>query len=99
MFFPSTETRGAWIVTLRPLLPLLAQAGGLNETQIGFLFVFWFCPCFILLFFMAARTAYGGSQARGGIRAVAVGLYHSHSNEGSEPHLQPMLTLVAMPDP
>ena len=25
-------------------------------------------------------------------------LYHSHSNTGSEPHLQPMLQLVAMVD-
>jgi len=29
--------------------------------------------------------AYGGSQARGLIRATAAGLCHSHSNAGSEP--------------
>ena len=29
--------------------------------------------------------AYGGSQARGGIRATAAGLYHSYSNTRSEP--------------
>ena len=34
--------------------------------------------------FGAAPAAYGGSQARGLIRAVATGLYHSHSNAGSE---------------
>ena len=33
--------------------------------------------------FRAAPAAYGGSQARGQIGAVAVGLYHSHSNTGS----------------
>ena len=33
--------------------------------------------------------AHGGSQARGRIGAVAAGLRHSHSNAGSEPHLQP----------
>ena len=33
--------------------------------------------------------AYGGSQARGPIEAVAAGLHHGHSNAGSEPHLQP----------
>ena len=35
----------------------------------------------------AAPTAYGGSQARGPIRAVAAGLHHSHSNARSEPGL------------
>ena len=35
----------------------------------------------------AVPTAYGSSQARGSIRAVAAGLHHSHSSEGSEPHL------------
>ena len=33
--------------------------------------------------FRAAPEAHGGSQARGEIRAVAAGLYHSHSNKGS----------------
>ena len=43
--------------------------------------------------------AYVGSQARGQIRAIAAGLRHSHSNEGSKPHLQPAPQLMAMPDP
>ena len=42
--------------------------------------------------------AYGFSQARDLIRAVAAGLDHSHSNMGSEPHLQPTSQLMAMPD-
>ena len=37
----------------------------------------------------AAPAAYGGSQARGPIGAVATGLRQSHSNAGSEPRLQP----------
>ena len=37
----------------------------------------------------ATPAAYGGSQARGQIEAVATGLCQSHSNAGSEPHLQP----------
>ena len=37
--------------------------------------------------FGAARTAYGSSQARGRLGAVTAGLYHSHSNSGSKPHL------------
>ena len=47
----------------------------------------------------AAPAAYGGSQARGLIRAVAAGLCQSHSNAGSEQHLQPTPQLTAMPDP
>ena len=43
--------------------------------------------------------AYGGSQARGPIRAIAAGLRHSHSNIGSELRLQPALQLMAMLDP
>ena len=33
--------------------------------------------------------AYRSSQARGQIGAAAASLHHSHSNTGSEPHLQP----------
>ena len=58
--------------------------------------------CFFILFFvfsMAALTAHGGSQARGLIGAVDTSLYHSHSNAGSELHLQPTPQLTATPDP
>ena len=40
-----------------------------------------------LLFLWATPTAYGGSQARGRIGAVATGPRQSHSNAGSEPRL------------
>ena len=43
--------------------------------------------------------AYGGSQARGIVGAVAAGLCHSHSNARSEPHLRPTSQLTATPDP
>ena len=42
-------------------------------------FFFGFC------LFRAAPVAYGGSQPRGGIGALAAGLHHSHSNAGSKP--------------
>ena len=43
--------------------------------------------------------AYGGSQARGAIGAVATGLGQSHRNVGSKLHLQPTPQLTAPPDP
>ena len=53
---------------------------------------YWVFLFFIFfgLFFRAAPAAYGGSQARGHIGAVAVRLRHSHSNARSELDLQPM---------
>ena len=47
----------------------------------------------------AAPAAYGGSQAMGGIGAIAAGLWHSHSKAGSELHLQPTPQLTPTPDP
>ena len=57
--------------------------------------------CFFCLFpiFRAVSAAYGNSMARGQIRAAVAGLHYSHSNAGSEPHLQPTLQLVVTPDP
>ena len=69
-----------------------------------FLF-FFFCLFVCFLSFVvvvaiswAASSAYGGSQARGPIGAVATGLRQSHSNAGSEPRLQPTPQLTATPD-
>ena len=42
---------------------------------------------YFYFFFRAAPATYGGSQARGRIRAVAASLHHSHSNTRSEPCL------------
>ena len=60
------------------------------------LFIYFFC---LFAFSRAASTAYGDSQARGKIRAIATGLRHSHSNAGSEPSLQPTPQLMATLDP
>ena len=52
------------------------------------------CVCVVFFFFFffviswAAPAAYGGSQARGLIEAVAAGNSYSHSNEGSQSSLQ-----------
>ena len=54
---------------------------------------------YLFCFFRATPTAYRRYRARGQIGAVAAGLCYSHSNVGSEPHLQPTQQLTAMPDP
>ena len=54
---------------------------------------------FVFCFFRAAPTACGGSQARGQIGLVTLGLCHNHSHAGSEPHVQPTPQLKVMPDP
>ena len=64
--------------------------------------LFYFTIIIIIIIFVfsrAAPTAYGGSQARGLIRAVAASLRQSHSNARSEPRLQPTPQLMATPNP
>ena len=53
----------------------------------------------VVAFSRAAPAAYGGSQARGLIGAVAAGLRQSHSNVGYELRLRPTPQLMATPDP
>ena len=53
------------------------------------LFFFFF---YLFAISRAVPMAYGGSQARGRIRAVAASLHCSHSNTGSEPSLWPTTT-------
>ena len=48
---------------------------------------------------MAKPVAYGNSQVRSPIEVAAAGLFHGHSDTGSEPQLQPTGQLEAMPDP
>ena len=66
--------------------------------QVWFFFFFFF---FFLVFclFRPTPAAYGGSQARGLIRAAVANLRHSHNNTGSKLRLQPTPQLTAMPDP
>ena len=63
----------------------------------GNLDYYYFFVC--LPFSWAASAAYGGSQARGRIGAVATSLGQSHSHMGSEPRLQPTPQFMATPDP
>ena len=52
---------------------------------------------FIFCLFRAAPVAYGGSQTRGPVGAIAAGLCQSHSKEGSELHLWTTPQLPATP--
>ena len=57
---------------------------------------------FLFLYFLLFRAtpeAYVGFQARGLIGATPAGLHHSHSNTGSELHLQATPQLMATPIP
>ena len=55
---------------------------------------------YLFVFFRAAPTQYMGVPRLGSeIRAVAVGLCHSHSKAVYELHLQPTSQFTAMPDP
>ena len=54
---------------------------------------------FFFLLFIITPMAYGGSQARGQIGAVAAIPHHSHSNARSDPHLPPTPQLTATLDP
>ena len=56
-------------------------------------FIFYFLV--FLSFYRAVPTAYGDSQARGLIGAVAAGLHHSDSNTRSKPSLRPTPQLTA----
>ena len=60
---------------------------------------FFFFLSFGCCVLRAALLAYGDSQARDLIGAVAAGLCHSHSNTRSETHLQPTPQLMATLDP
>ena len=70
----------------------LTNTYGVTYQAFGTVFVCLFC------LFRATPTAYGISQARGRIRAMAAGHSHSHSNAGSE-HLQLAPQLKATLDP
>ena len=68
------------------------QGGFQGANQLTF---FFFLSFFFL--FRVTPVAYGGSQIRGRIEAVAAGLHHSHSNAASELR-RPTPQLTEMPD-
>ena len=56
------------------------------------------CHFFFFYFFRDAPMAYGGSQARSRIEAIAAGLHQSYSDTRSEPCLQLIPQLMATPN-
>ena len=77
-----------------------------NSSEDNFAHIVWdlrgkkkFFFLVFLFFFRAIPMVYGGSQDRAPIRDVAASLHQSHSNVGSEPHLQPTSQPTATPDP
>ena len=83
------------------ILPRIWYSLGFRAWNILHSILFYLFICLFCLFAIswAAPAAHGGSQARGWIGAVAPGLCLSHTNSGSEPHLQPTAQLAAKPDP
>ena len=55
--------------------------------------------CVYVGLFRATPSAYGSSQSKGGIGAIALSLLYSHRNAGSELHLRPTPQLCVMSDP
>ena len=84
---------GSDLVRHEELMLEKTESRATRATSFFFFSFLVFCP------FRATSMSCGGSQARALIRAAAAGLHHSHSNEGSEPHLQPTPKLTATLDP
>ena len=94
--FPAPSTHRVipiwWVWAKTPELAFLISSI-LSPGNSFFSFFFFF------FLFRAAPTAYGGSQARGPIGAIAASLCHSHSNARSKPCLRPTPPLMATPHP
>ena len=73
-------------------LESLFQSTLIRSLKINAIFNALFILFFLFIYFFRARpVVYGGSQARGLIRAKSAGLCHSHSNARPEPNLWPTL--------
>ena len=70
-------------------VPAVFKCPSLFNLLIGFVWALF--PLLFFFFLRATPKTYGGSEAWGQIPGVATSLHHSHSNRGSEPHLQPTL--------
>jgi len=94
IFNPLTEARDRTCV----LMDASWVLHPLSHSWSSGLVVFCLFVCFVFCLFRAVSSAYGSSQARDQIRAVATSLRHRHCNARSELHLQPSPQLMAKPD-
>ena len=108
VYFESQKARKAWGATSRVLGAVYKgcrkkkkkkkkkeerePGGTTNPLDVELFFFFFFV-------FLGPRAAYGGSQARSRIRAVAAGLCQNHSNTRSKPHLPPTPQFAETLDP
>ena len=92
---PGASSTTARLMTKEKCFLPAENETGQDLTNMIYLFIF----IYFLVFSRAAPAAYGGSQVRGLIGAVAAGLCQSHSNAGSKPHLPLTPQLMATPDP
>ena len=58
-----------------------------------------FCFCFFCFCFLGPHPQHTEVPRLGVESAAVAGSHHSHSNTGSDPHLQPTPQLMATPDP
>ena len=84
---------------MQPLLPSTSRTVFSPQTEtlcplFFYLLIFLF---FAFCLFRATPMAYGSSQARGPIGAIAAGLHHSHSHVRSEPHLRSTPQIMVTP--
>ena len=97
-----------WLIEMNYLEFFCVGNSSLSHIKRLYVFIIYILYIYFILFYLficlfaiswAAPAAYGGSQARGRIGAVAASLHHSHSHVGSEPHLRPTPQLTETPDP
>ena len=88
MFPISISKNSATINKLKPLL-IFARGESWRYLLMASLMIYLFIYFCLFISSRATPAAYGGSQARSLIRAVAASLRQSHSNDGSKLHLRP----------
>ena len=71
---------------LRPSAPKMSPIPLCHSGNSYCCYIYLFIYLGFLFFPRAAPVAYGGSQARGPVRATAAGLHHSHNYSGSLTH-------------
>ena len=106
LFQLAMQCRVSSSVLLEPHLPICPLPGQFHPKPCHHMYakdlhfhIFLYFYFYFFCLFRATPTAYGGSQARGWIGAVAAGLQHNHSNAECKPWVWPTAQLLATLDP